>query len=54
MSDDRRRAVTALRAVAAGAEKLADDIQGNRLWEREFDAAVAEIQRNLRDLPRLP
>jgi hypothetical protein len=54
MDNDRRRAVLALRAVAASAEKLADDLQGNRLWEREFDTAVAEIQRWMRDLPRLP
>jgi hypothetical protein len=51
---DKRRAVLALRAVAAGAEKLADDLEGNRLWEREFDTALAEIQRNLRDMPRIP
>lgn len=54
MTAEGRRAVMALRAVAALAEKLADDVEGNRLWEREFDAALSEIQRNMRDMPTLP
>ena len=51
---DRRRAVVVLKMIAASAEKLASDLDGNRLWEREYGKAVAQIQRAIRDLPSLP
>lgn len=54
MGGDKARAVLALKVVAATAEKLASDLEGNRLWEREYGQAVAEIQRAMRDLPNLP
>lgn len=50
---DRRSAVTNLRAVAALAEKLADDLEGNRLWEGDFSATMAQIQKAVRDVPNI-
>lgn len=49
---DRRQAVTALRAVAALAEKLADDLEGNRLWEGDYTQTMSEIQRHTADAAR--
>lgn len=52
MSFDKRRAAIALRAVAATAEKLADDIETGRLWPGEYEAALAQIGASLRSVPR--
>lgn len=45
MSD--RSILIALKAVAAQAEKLADDYERNRLWPGELGSALAEIRRSL-------
>jgi hypothetical protein len=50
---DKDRAILNLRAVAAMAAKLADDLQANRLWEGECSTAMAEIQRAIRDVPSI-
>lgn len=47
----RQTAVLALKSVAAQAAKLADDLENNRLWDREFDVALGEIQRALQSVP---
>lgn len=52
MSRDNREAIVALRAIAAVAEKLADDLQNNRLWEGERDLAIGQIGAYLRSVPR--
>lgn len=44
---DNRLVVLSLRAVAALAEKLADDLENGRLWPGEYSQAMAEIQRNM-------
>jgi hypothetical protein len=54
VSGDRRLAVVNLRVIAALAEKLANDLEGNRLWEREFGQAMAQIQKAMRDVPSIP
>jgi len=51
---DRRMAVINLRAVAALAEKLASDLECGRLWEREFSAGMAQIEKAVRDVPSIP
>lgn len=48
---NRLEAVVALRAIAGTAEKLADDLAGNRLWEGEYSQAVAMIAKYVRSLP---
>lgn len=50
---DRQTALIALRAVAALAAKLADDLECNRLWEGDFAATMAEIQKAVRDVPSI-
>lgn len=50
---ERRSAVVNLRAVAALAEKLADDLEANRLWEGEFTQGMAQIQKAVRDVPSI-
>lgn len=50
---DYRTAVMNLRAAAALAEKLASDLEGNRLWEGEFSEAMAQIQKAVRDVPSI-
>lgn len=52
MSRDNRDIIVALRAIAAVAEKLADDIQNSRLWEGERDAAMGQIGAYLRSIPK--
>lgn len=49
----RRQAIAALRAVAALAEKLAEDLDGNRLWEGDYSRSMAEIQRHVGDAGRV-
>lgn len=49
----RRQAIMALRAVAALAEKLAEDLEGNRLWEGDYSRSMAEIQRHAADAGRV-
>lgn len=50
---DKRSAVVNLRAAAALAEKLADDLEGNRLWEGEFSQGMAQLQKAVRDVPNI-
>lgn len=46
-------AVMNLRVIATLAEKLASDLEGNRLWEGEFSTAMAQIQKAMRDIPSI-
>ncbi len=48
---DKRQIVTNLRVVAALAEKTANDVEGNRLWEGERDQALSQISKALSDIP---
>lgn len=50
---DRRYAETCLRAVAGLAEKLANDVRDDRLWEGEFSSAMAQIEKAVRDVPNI-
>ena len=43
-------AVMALKVIAAKAEKLAYDLERNRLWEGELSQGVAEIYKALQDI----
>jgi hypothetical protein len=52
MSSNPQNAVLPLKAVAAGAAKLADDVERGRLWDGEFNQALAVIQRALEDAAR--
>lgn len=45
-------AALTLRLIAARAEKLASDVQSQRLWEREYENAVSELKKYVDDLPR--
>ena len=48
---DKRLAIATLRAIAASAEKLALDLERGSLWEGEYGSAVAQIRKNVDDLP---
>lgn len=48
--DDRERAVAALNLIAAKAKKTADDLEHNRIWEGELQAATHEISRQMSDV----
>lgn len=50
---ERSSAVTNLRAVSALAAKLADDLEGGRLWEGEFSQAMVQIEKAVRDVPSI-
>jgi hypothetical protein len=52
MSADRRETIATLRLIAAQAEKLANDLEGGRLWPGEFDQAAGVIRRAVDDLSR--
>ena len=41
---DKASALAAIRLVAAKATKLADDLEKGRLWEGEYEEALAQIQ----------
>ena len=41
---DKASALAAIRLVAANATKLADDLEKGRLWEGEYEEALAQIQ----------
>jgi len=45
-------ALLALRAVAAKAAKLADDLERNKLWEGDLETGIAGIQGDLQDASR--
>lgn len=41
--------VLSLKAVAAKAAKLADDLENNKLWPGELSSGISVIQKDLRD-----
>ena len=49
MTKEEKLAESKLKAVAALAECLANDLSEGKLWEGDFDRQVAEIYRNLND-----
>ncbi len=48
---NRQAAIVNLRLIAAQAEKLADDLEHNRLWPGEYSQGVTVIENAFRDLP---
>lgn len=53
MSQDREQAVVNLRVVTALAQKLADDLEANRLWEGDFSDGMAQLQKAVRNVPNI-
>lgn len=47
---DKRLVVMALRLIAAKAEKLAHDLESNRLWEGDLSRGAVEIRSALQDV----
>lgn len=44
---DKASALAAIRLVAAKATKLADDLEKGRLWEGDYEEALAQMQASL-------
>ena len=49
MTDNQKRAVMALRLIAAVAEKAADDLENGRLWPGQLGDQLNLISMNMRD-----
>jgi len=49
MSENRERAVLALKLIAAVAGKAASDLENGRLWPGQLSDQIALISRNLHD-----
>lgn len=51
--DNLRVAIMSLKLIAAKAEKLAYDLEHNKLWEGDLIAGTSEIQAALQDVKRV-
>ena len=47
---DNKLAIMSLKVIAAKAEKLAYDLEHNRLWEGQLQQGIEDITRQLRDV----
>lgn len=52
MSSNPREAVAPLRLIEAAARQLADEIEAGKLWDGDYDKALATIGDAFRKLPR--